>query len=143
MSDKKFKPTAKMVATLRVYLMLEPNEVATNVLLGMEAGVDPTTIWRWQSSAAFEGFQDWWDDEVRKVLKSRLDRIWGAMYRAGAKGDTSAAKLFAERFDPNYKPTTKKEVEHKLPALKEPAGQRERVDERISRFEELRRGSAN
>ncbi len=141
-SQVKFKPTPKMEALLQAYCLLEPDEVATNVLLGMRAGVDPTTIWRWQSKAEFEGFQDWWDGEIRTLTSARLDRIWGAMYRAGSKGDTSAARLYAERFDKDYKPTTKQEVEHKLPTLKD-NGLKDRIATSRANYERLQAGGEN
>ncbi len=135
MGNKLFKPTNKMLALLEAYVLLEPNEIATNVLLGMRADVHPNTIWKWESSGEFEGFQNWWDGEIRKLLKPRLDRVWGAMYRAGCKGDTSAAKLFIERFDPNYKPVKKTES-HVVQEVTLATGQRS-LGQAMERFEAM------
>ena len=123
--DKKFKPTRLMVRLLQAYLALEPNEVPTNTLLAMKAGINRNTIPKWNRKVAF---QAWWDSQIQRYTSTRLSRIWGAMYQAGVKGDTPAAKLFAERFDKDYKPTTKREQELSFNKPKEiNTGQRDAV----------------
>ena len=137
MADK-FKPTAKMLAMLQAYMLLEPREVPTNVALAMAAGVHRCTVWEWQQNPTF---REWWIGEVRKYTSSRVERIWGSMYQAAVGGDVSAAKLYIERFDPDYKPVkkTEQEVTHVLPELESMDGGRRAVE----MFESFRRVNTN
>ena len=139
-SDKKWKPTKAMVRFLRAWANLPPNQPVTNLTLSLEACVHVRTVYSWLRKHQFVA---WWAEQTEKLVTSDLAKVWRAVLLAACRGDTGAAKLFAERFDSNYKPTTKSVVEHKLPAIQEPAGQKERIDKTISRFEELRRTGDN
>lgn len=108
--DKEFKPTKYMVKLLQAYLALEPNEVPTNTLLAEKSGLCRKTITRLSRKVPF---QRWWNEQISKHISARLDKVWTAVYHAALSGDSSHAKLFIERFDPGYKPTTKKEEEVK------------------------------
>ncbi len=138
MSDKKWKPCRQMVRLLQVYISLGPNQIPTNVNLAKWAGVHRHTITRWFRRVPF---LQWWDEQITKHLRGRIDRVWTAMYLQAINGDAAQAKLFIERFDREYKPTTKQEIAHSLPTVS--IGDGSRVQGAVSRFEELRRTGVN
>ncbi len=78
--------------------------------LAEELGISRQAIWNWNKTPAF---MRWWKKEREIHFKSLLDRVHAkAFQRATGKGagNVQDAKLFMERFDPDYIPASRKEI---------------------------------
>ena len=147
MSDKKFKPTREQIKLVYAWIELPPfrslgsaviKTKVTNETLGRACGVTEKSIRNWFRKVPF---CDWFYGELDKYVRSDLSRVWKSVFLGATSGDIGAAKLYIERFDRDYKPTTKQEIAHSLPTVS--IGDGSRVQGAVSRFEELRRTGVN
>ena len=71
-------------------------------------GVTIQTIYKWKKRVDW----DYIKSERRKKYAEKTTRVDSAMYKAAAKGDVQAAKLWYERFD-NWIPATSLKIDDK------------------------------
>ena len=122
MSQKKWKPTRNQVKFLSAFMTLAPTERPTNVLLAMKVGISQQALYKWFRKVEFMA---WFDRQIEKHLNADLARVWASMRGQAIGGDCTAAKLFVERFDGDYKPTSKQELDiATIPRLHTGNGQR-------------------
>ena len=113
--EKKFRPSPDQLKLLEAFVSIEPNEDHTITRVCLNAGCSRNV---WYRSLQNPDFVDWFTESIQKHVRPNLARIWGAMAGQAIKGDVSAAKLYAERWDDDYKPTTKSEQAHTFAGLK-------------------------
>ena len=128
---KEFRPTVQQQKFLEVWADWPPGKPITNIGLGLETGVNARTLYEWFRNPLFMG---WFDEQREHMVKADLAKVWQAMRTAACRQDTGAAKLYAERFDPYYKPTTRREHDLKADIT---ANVRDMTDEELGRLAEI------
>lgn len=103
-----FEPTAAMLQAVDAFLNAEE---PISCRQAVEAtGHHPTLLYQWLKKP---GFKQWWTQAVdRKIETLHLADVKKALLHSATKRyDTPAAKLLFERYDRQYKPTTKQELD--------------------------------
>ena len=118
---EEFHPTCLMQKVLLAHLreISDPDcEYITNPPKFLTAmGHDRSNWYKWQR---MEGFRQWWDKAIEEELcGGTLRKVHANLAKlAQTHRDSSTIKLFMERFDKDYKPTTKRE--HGFPGIRPP-----------------------
>lgn len=112
-----FNPTGLMLETLCTYLQVSALTSVMTPLMVLKANGHSKQNWYdWEKK---EGFSEWWSaaqDEYHSRLG--LSDVYKAILRRALGTSPQDAKLYLERFDKKYKPTT---VEERMfPGLKPP-----------------------
>lgn len=117
-SSEEFEPSGLMIRTLSVFLQcLEAKEVQSPTDCLEAQGKDKSNWYKWQAK---EGFIKWWTKAIEKYhTRTGLSHVHNSLYQAAlAPGGATDRKLYLERFDKDYKPTTSEE--HRFPGLEPP-----------------------
>ena len=61
------------------------------------AGVTAEQVARWRKR---QGFAEWLDGEIRRLLAARMWEVWAVVFRSARDGNLTAAKLLTERLAP-------------------------------------------
>lgn len=112
-----FTPTGIMIETLCSHLQVTGDKGLMSPTEILRANGRSATNWyRWQEK---EGFIEWWT-AAQAEYHSRLGLgdVHKAIRRRALGNSPQDAKLYLERFDKEYKPTTAQE--HKFPGLEPP-----------------------
>ena len=113
---KDFRPTGLQIKWMVAYLEDEANTHPAKLL--EDLGAERTGWYRWRDSAAFV---QWLTVTVQEWLGSvGLANVQKAIYRRAVRDSSADAKLFLERFDSDYKPTTKQEIDVQAHQLNRP-----------------------
>jgi hypothetical protein len=78
---------------------LDPEIPPRVSVLAEAAGVSRVSLWRWHQRVEFE---NWLDLEERAATLGALTAVHQAVYRRAMDGDLRAARLFLQRFDPDW-----------------------------------------
>lgn len=103
-----FEPTTAMLQALDAFLNAE--EPISRRQAVEATGHHPTLLYQWLKKP---GFGQWWTQAVdRKIETLHLADVKKALLHSATKRyDTPAAKILLERYDPQYKPITKQELD--------------------------------
>ncbi len=63
-------------------------------------------------------FIEWLSNQLAKYRSSKLEKVWHRVYQRAMGDSDTAAKLYVERWDGNYRPTTKTDNTHRIAGLK-------------------------
>lgn len=112
-----FTPSYVMIETLCAYLQVKDNNKVMSPIQILKANHRSINNWyKWQKK---EGFAEWWlDRQVEYHKRIGLPAVHRALHRYALGNSPQDRKLYLERFDPDYKPTTG--TEHTFPGLPPP-----------------------
>lgn len=115
---QEFTPTGLMIKTICAYLLaFERDEFVLPYKILEKLGASNKNWYNWLKK---DGFIKWWNRACGDYHADiGLGRIHVAIYRRALGNSSQDAKLYLERFDKDYKPTTGKE--HTFPGLEPPA----------------------
>jgi len=121
LSTQEFEPSGLMIKTLCAYLegirtgngqMVSPQQII------VELGHDRTNWYYWNKKPLFT---KWWSQSCEEFhQKTGLYSVHSAIYRRAIDNSPQDAKMYLDRFDPNYKPATAQEVS--FPGIVPPEG---------------------
>jgi hypothetical protein len=121
-----FSPTALQLKWLFAFFEAEPNKHPSVVL--QEVGGERTTWYRWRDDPAFN---EWLASSCREWFGVvGLTNVHKAIYRRAVTDSPTDAKVYLERFDGQYKPTTRQEMDIQAHQLNRP-GAIERSRQRL------------
>lgn len=112
-ATQEFEPTAMMIKVLSVYL-----ESIKNTKNNEGKSLTPPQILEkighnrrnWYNWTAKPLFAEWWSKAcVEFFSKTGLYNVHSAIYRRAIDNSPQDAKMYLDRFDPNYKPATAQE----------------------------------
>lgn len=103
-----FEPTAAMLQVVDAFLNAE--EPISRRQAVEATGHHPTLLYQWLKKP---GFKQWWTQAVDKKIETLhlADVKKALLYSAIKRYDTAAAKILLERYDQQYKPITKQELD--------------------------------
>ena len=104
-----FEPTAAMLQALDAYLNAD-EPISRRQAVGA-TDHHPTLLYTWLKKP---GFDKWWSQAVdRKIEDLHLSDVKKALLHSATKRhDTTAAKILLERYDKDYKPSSKLDIGH-------------------------------
>ena len=120
-----FKPSPEQARALEVWQ--KGQYLDTIESCAEKTGIAWSTWYRWFDNCL--GFDRWWASEAEKWFARQLPSIQAAVTRAAmhkgksAIGSTADRKLFLERFDPRYIPTSRKEIDVSIDLDERAAGE--------------------
>jgi len=128
-ATKEFEPTGLQIQTLCGFLSaindiedVSPLKVLTSL------GRANTNWYNWIKT---KGFLEWWNTAVEEYFSGQgLKEVHKSIYRNALGNSAQDRKLFLERFDGDYKPASKVELEA-YPGHRPPDGAIERSKARI------------
>jgi len=119
LSTQEFEPSGLMIKTLCAYLesiRKSTGQVVTPQQIIVELGHDRTNWYNWQKKPLFT---KWWSQSCEEFhQKTGLYNVHSAIYRRAIDNSPQDAKMYLDRFDPNYKPATAQE--HRFPGIAPP-----------------------
>jgi len=106
-----FTPTGLMVQTLSKYLLSLCNtERKSAIMILSEDGHSKQNWYNWIYRKP--GFMTWWNKVITDYHANYgLADVHNAIYRRAIGNSPQDAKMFLERFDDDYRPTSKTEME--------------------------------
>ena len=109
-ATKEFVPTGLMIRTLCAYLqVIENDELKSPTKILSELKHSTHNWYNWHQ---LEGFRQWWNKAVSDYHSNTgLTGVYCAIYRRAKKDSSADAKLYLERFDDEYKPTSVRELD--------------------------------
>ena len=115
-ADEDFVPTPLMCKLLVVFV--EDNESREpKIVLRDELGSGTNLWYMWRKNNP--GFIKWWNTCLESVYSGfGVPEVWKAVRNRAVNHSDAAAKLFIERFDTKYKPTTAQEQRHSFAGYK-------------------------
>ena len=110
LSTQEFEPSGLMIKTLCAYLesiRKSNGQTVTPQQIIVELGHDRTNWYNWQKKQLFT---KWWSQSCEEFhQKTGLYNVHSAIYRRAIDNSPQDAKMYLDRFDPNYKPATAQE----------------------------------
>ena len=106
-ANEDFNPTTLMIKLLVAFV--EDNEDRKpQVVLRDDLESSTSLWWMWRKNSP--GFIKWWNTCLESVYSGfGVPEVWKAVRTRAVNHSDAAAKLFIERFDTKYKPTTSQE----------------------------------
>lgn len=120
-SSEEFEPSGLMIRTLSVFLQcLEAKEAQSPTECLEAQGKDKSNWYKWRAKP---DFVTWWTKAIEEYhTRTGLSHVHNSLYQAAlTPGGATDRKLYLERFDKDYKPTTAKEHSF-FPGLEPPEG---------------------
>ena len=107
---EEFTPTTLQCKLLLHYINDNEDNLSTGQML-RRIGHDYTLWYQWKRNNP--KFLVWWNRCLESAFTGEhLTTVWNAVYRRALRHSDAAAKLFVERHDAQYKPSTSQEHLH-------------------------------
>ena len=137
---QQFIPSALMIRVLCSYLQAqELNKPQSAIQILKKLGNNVSNWYLWQKK---DGFTDWWNRACADYHTNiGLSSVYGAIHRRATGNSPQDAKLYLERFDKDYKPTTGQE--HTFPGIAPPDKAEEAVERSRQRAEQRKQIASN
>jgi len=114
---QEYEPTGLQIQVLCAYIeAINAKEQAEPIRLLKAMAKAPTNWYNWLKK---NGFMQWWNQAIEEYFTGHgLSEVHSAIYRRALGNSSQDAKIFLERFDKEYKPTTREE--RTFPGLEPP-----------------------
>lgn len=131
---QEYEPTGLQIQVLCAYIeAINAEEQAEPIRLLKAMGKAPTNWYNWLKK---KGFIEWWNKAIQEYFTGHgLSEVHSAIYRRALGNSSQDAKIYLERFDKEYKPTTKEE--HSFPGLRPPEDAQAAIERSKERTKKL------